>query len=566
MAGFLASDNAEHWEIEDASIYQPVWLFYLLRWQEHAGDAEGYRSPFLRWYAEFFLQMTAPHGTIPDYGDGEWRGTWLPMTACLERAASATGDRRCRWAAARTFRSCRRLLEPEASTAAAGAAAMPPVPWELVDAHRWCAPWNETRCPDDPSREALDDSIGRKIVFRSGWEAGDTWMMLSYMDEGSWSWLDRRYLRDTITVEEEKMHHGHSDENGVAMLMSGGSLLLHDAGYRDDLPSGKWGAFRADYFHNRMVCRPYRLDRGQDLFELLRNSGAYRDVKTLKIDFQRLRHVDYSRTRLVDGHTGWQWDRIVVFLRDRGEFVVIDGWCATRDGTYTTACLWHTQSVFERGDGWMVGGYDLLPTRSPVEPPEPLCRSRRLLVRFADRPQGRTEGTFPISRHYGPETAFYQADSAHFLAGRWSAFVTRLVPVPGDTLPAQWQPSAGTERIVPTDWGEAAVCVAISAGGTEDLIFVKLDLERERCPRDIRPRNPYESGVVAAGPLRTDAHFAHVRTTPAGAPSWSATIVSGLGWEGGALFTAPANTFGLQPDGAADRESRSRWRAWESEE
>ncbi len=288
-------------------------------------------------------------------------------------------------------------------------------------------------------------------------------------------------------------------------------------------------------------------------------------MSTLKVDFQRLRHVDYSRTRLVDERTGWQWDRIVAFLRGRGEFVVIDGWCALRDGCFTTACLWHTQTVVARGDGWMVGGYDLLPTRSPTEPPEPLRRDRRLLVRFAPRPQGRAEGAFPIGRHYGPETAFYQADSAHFLAGRWSAFVTRLVPVPGDAPPSRWQASAGTERIVPTDWGGAAVCVDISTGDVEDLLFVKLDLERERCSPDIRPRIPYEAGVVTAGKLRTDAHFAHVRTTASGAPSWSATVVSGLAWQGETLFEPPTNTFGLQPDGAPDRESRARWRAWESE-
>jgi hypothetical protein len=97
--------------------------------------------------------------------------------------------------------------------------------------------------------------------------------------------LQRDYLRQTLSVEEEKMHHGHADENSICLLMSGGSVLLHDGGYRDDLPSGKWGAYRADYFHNRVVARKNKRAAGQDLSGFIRNSGAYRKVQTQKIDF-----------------------------------------------------------------------------------------------------------------------------------------------------------------------------------------------------------------------------------------------------------------------------------------
>ncbi len=77
--------------------------------------------------------------------------------------------------------------------------------------------------------------------------------------------------------------------------------------------------------------------------------------------------------------------------------------------------------------------------------------------------------------------------------------------------------------------------------------------------------NPPGDPLITAGALRTDAHFAHVRLH-AGVPvSWSAVVVGGVEWDGKPLFQAPLNTFGLQPDGAADRDSRPRWRAWESE-
>ena len=91
---------------------------------------------------------------------------------------------------------------------------------------------------------------------------------------------------------------------------------------------------------------------------------------------------------------------------------------------------------------------------------------------------------------------------------------------------------------------------------------MKLDLERERASGDLRPRTATDRAHVEAGPIDTDAHFAHVRTG-AGKPRWSLTVASRLAWEGTPLFEAPLNTFGLQPDGGPDRECRPRWRRWE---
>ncbi len=106
----------------------------------------------------------------------------------------------------------------------------------------------------------MEDVQGKKIVFRNGWSPLSTYLLLNYRDEGDGGLNFRDYLRDTIPVEEEKMTHGHADENSIVLLMSGGSVLLHDGGYRDYMPSGPFGAYRQDYFHNRLVVRP-----GEDL-------------------------------------------------------------------------------------------------------------------------------------------------------------------------------------------------------------------------------------------------------------------------------------------------------------
>jgi len=101
----------------------------------------------------------------------------------------------------------------------------------------------------------------------------------------------------------------------LVLLMDKGSVLLHDAGYRDGLPSGAFGAWRQDYYHNRLIARKDKRDVRQGMLEYVRNSGAYRNVRTQKVDFVRLRDVDMSRTRLIDQELGYTWDRVIAYVR-----------------------------------------------------------------------------------------------------------------------------------------------------------------------------------------------------------------------------------------------------------
>ena len=547
MAEIIAQDNLDRWEIEDATTYHPVWLVHFARYLERVGELERLQRPPLRWYFDYFLELMAPHGTIPDFGDGEWRSTWFLLVPIFELAARELRDGRYKWAAARIFRSCQGDGTLEKLTRADIAS-------HLVFAHNWCDDTVEARTPTSPSRD-IDELIAKKVVFRDGWSPESTYLLLNYRDEGDWGWLDRHYLRTTISVEEEKMHHGHADENSVVFLMSKGSLLLHDAGYRSDLPSGSFGAYRADYFHNRLVVRGEKLERGQDVYEFLRNSGAYRPVRTRRIDFARLRHVDYSRTRLEDDRLGYVWDRIVIYRKRAGDFLIVDAFSPQRDDYFTPVCLWHTQVVVERGDTHLLGAY-----RRMFD--EKLPGERNLLIQFLDLEPGRRRGVFGIDRHYSQEWCFYEAFPSHFLAGRWTTFVTRLVPVPeGADLEAE----LGKVRVVPTSWQDGALALAV--GGEEgkepgEWFLVKLDLEREILRENVRPRYTFESGAVEAGPVRTDAHFAHVWREGVQF-GFSATVLTGFHWNNSPVFEVPQSTFGLQLDGEPDRESRAKWRLWE---
>jgi len=208
------------------------------------------------------------------------------------------------------------------------------------------------------------------------------------------------------------MTHGHADENSIAMLMSGGSVLLHDGGYRDYMPSGLYGAYRQDYFHNRLVVRPEKFWMGQKaneerysqtgpipaqpILEFLRDAGSYRPVRTRKVDFLTQPEFDYSRTRLVDDGWGYDADRVVVYVKDPEMYVVFDIFKARSEEFFTLANLWHTRQVFARGERWYDTGYDVIGTAT-------LSDAKRLLIVFpratsGSRASSRRGGTIRTSK------------------------------------------------------------------------------------------------------------------------------------------------------------------------
>ena len=70
--------------------------------------------------------------------------------------------------------------------------------------------------------------------------------------------------------------------------MSGGSVLLHDGGYRDYMPSGPFGAYRQDYFHNRLVVRPEKIFMGQSSGDAaLQHEGGRAGAARARVPAQR---------------------------------------------------------------------------------------------------------------------------------------------------------------------------------------------------------------------------------------------------------------------------------------
>jgi len=542
LARVLARDSWAHWGIEDASIYQPVWLLSLIHYADIVADPSLFSQHTARYYFDYFLHLLSPAGTVPEFGDARWNESWPSYLACLERAASEYRRGDLKWGALRIF---------EAMTAESGDNIGARTALILTDAYRWA---DDSLTPVQPisrSEEVLDDVIGKKIIFRNGWDRDATYLMLNYRDEGPFALVPRDFLRHTITVEEEKMHHGHSDENAICLLMHEGAVLLHDSGYRDALPSGPYGAFRADYFHNRLVGRKNRRGREQPLLEFLRHSGAYHPTRTQKIDFFTFPDAEMSRTRVEDERTGFASDRVIVYLKCENIFVVFDIVKILRADYYTFSTLWHATTVLEQGPQHYLTAIESI---GKYRPPQ----TQGLLIDFI---QGgvRTHGTFPLRCHWQDEVTIYQTTSSHYRAGGIETFVTALVPHRRGT---DVQPTLQAIRLLDVDPPRAGVGVQLELGDDLQFVCVKTDLAMDVLTENARPRYTFDSGRVSYGPFETDASFLYARQSGDKLAYAAANMVRIL-HKGNVIFSARPNTFTLQPDAlSTSKYGLSKWRCW----
>ena len=543
LADAIAGDNLKQWEAEDASTYHPVWLESLYSYADAAGKNELFESPLTRYYQQYFLKLIGPHGTIPEFGDARWTSGWeaLRMVPFFEKGAAVYKDPQLKWAAWTVLESYKTLNRPISVGEA----------YHLSDAYRWADESVKPQQPTSLSQEVLEDLVGKKIVFRDGWTPMSTYMLLNYRDEGDGGWLTREYLRQSISVEEEKMHHGHADENSIPLLMSNGSVLLHDADYRNELPSGPYGAWRQDYFHNRIIARPEKRDKRQPFLEFVRNSGAYRAVRTHKVDFLNLNEVDMSRTRLIDQDMGYQTDRVITFIKEEGWFVVVDAIKILRSGYFTFANLWHAQHILNKGKDYVDVATDSI---QGVK----FLTDRSLLLVFPET-YAKTLGDEPISRSHQQENVIYQTISGQYKAGDTELFVTVLIPHGrGQNL----DDLRSKAKLIDVSAPYKAVGVQIARGDRTSVLGVKVDLEMEIARENIRPRYLYSLGKVVYGDFETDAHY-FFASASSREVKYSASNVLKVLFKGKPFMEALPNTHGLQLDGAPDRIGYTKWRYWE---
>jgi hypothetical protein len=499
----LGDDNWGNWEIEDATIYHGVWLYALCGYSYAMDNMEDlFKTPEMYYYAHYFLNLMCPDGMIPDFGDAHWQSSWRLYLVFFEAAAKQYKDPHLKWAASIIAQKFIDFDNPISTG----------LGYNLLDCCLWGDDDLPAKEPVSLSQEVMEDVQGKKIVFRNGWKPESTYMLLNYRDEGDGGLIFRDYLRDTIPVEEEKMTHGHADENSIVLLMAGGSVLLHDGGYRDYMPSGPYGAYRQDYFHNRLCVRPEKLFmgqkqgeyrysirdeiKGQTVLEFLRNAGSYRPIRTQKVDFLTFEDFDYSRTRLIDDKMGYTWDRVITYIKEPGIFVVFDIFKALKEGFYTLANLWHTRKVLDQGKHWYDTVYDRIRDHT-------LPTSTHLLIYFPET-HYKLEGVLPEKRHYQDEKVIHQTTAQHFELGETVSFVTMLIPHAAADPPQKWLDQVCLLPVLPERQGTG---VEIKTGEKTIFVGVKNNLRMDMVRDWRRPRYTFESGKLSYGDFTTNGDF-----------------------------------------------------------
>lgn len=562
LAETLASDSLRQWEIEDATHYHAVWLYSLFSYAEVSGQDDIYQSVPVKYYLDYFVQLLTPHGNIADFGDAHWNSGWERFVPVFEKAATVYRNPQYKYVAQElTLRAIARMANnPGGSSGPTNVGTG--VGSAFTDACRWADDAVKPQPPSSLSQDVLEDIVGKKIVFRTGWNRASTFLLLNYRDEGDGGSTGRDYLRQNLSVEEEKMHHGHADENSVALLMSGGSVLLHDGGYRPSLPSGAWGAWRADYFHNRVVARRDKRDRHQDVFEFNRNSGAYRKVRTSKIDFLKFKEVETSRTRLVDDDLGYQWDRVVTYVKAQEMFVVVDAIKALRNDYFTFTNLWHTRKILGTNSDQAQRFFD---TSIDKIGTDVLPQDKSLLIYFPEN-VGKQIGTYPEQRHFQDETALYQTISSFYKTSDTEFFVTVLLPHDRGADARDRSADARNRlqhvRLLEVDKPGQAIGLEMNDGGEKSVLCIKLDLEMDLARENIRPRYQYNLGKVKYGDFETDAAFLFATITGEQV-NYAAAAMTKILYRDQLLMEALPTTFPLQLDGAPPRTGYSKWRFWE---
>ncbi len=564
------SVNWGYWHIEDSQNYIASWMKPLIQTVELMGkEKEFFRIPQVKYYFDYVVQLMTPEGQVAKFGDGNPAGdyTWTMLASMLEKGATIYRDGRMKWAAHQLFKS---------NIYGKGQGYV----WylkDIVEAYLWADDTVLEEVPSDKSRLVLEDYVGKKVVFRNGWDSNATYLFLNYMDDAPFGIDGKEEMITTIPVETEKNHHGQADENAICLLMKNGAILLHDAGYRETSTTGPDGEDRADTFHNRVVVRDGLADAQKRLLPFLLDGGQCRPVKTKLMHFRTFHDVDVSRTRVLDAERGYQWDRVISYIKNKEWFVVFDFVKILKTAPLTLTTLFYTQDVVDceqQNNTWcdtryrtvssanQSGGFAAKPAAHLLNPDNWLYKNpdhMRLFICFPESKSFR-QGIEAIRRCYQTEQAIYLSTSDTLRAGDTVVFSTLLIPhsraIEAKTVAAGlsgmeiYHSKNGYGLRIPEDNGYVQVNAAI-------------DLEAEYLIENRRPRYDWDSGRSSYGNLQTDARYSYLRHTP-DSLHYAFYSASKLLYRGQTIFKSDEMAF-AQDDGSFSKPGTPKWVAWEDD-
>lgn len=539
----LIEDSWGRWSIEDASIYGPFWLFYLITAAEGLGrEREFLGKTTTQYYFEQYSRLLLPNGMLPDWGDGDWTHMWTWYAAVMVRAAGfgARGE---------YLHFAQRLFETHRSMGLAGndvvgydrdGMTTGDELYSLATALRWMV---EDPCPPaqayalDRSEEIVDDLVSKKIAFRNTGTGDGTdasCVMLNYRDVGPYGRYQREYQNQQLFAFEEMPHHGHADENSLILMMEGGTVLLADGGYRRTAHDG----WRADAYHNRLVAR-LGWPNDEEMMPYLLSNPQYLPVRTEKIHFGTFGSLDYSRTRLVDEDRGYTTDRILLYVPATGMVVAVDSVRIDREGPRSFTNMWHPDGLLGQGDltsqsgHWVRSWPQHIPIRAEywTNP-----RQRELLVQFLGN-RDKVSQVRRIDRRFNPSDAFFQFVYSYFFVGQRLGFVTVLTPHVPDSFNESMLNTVRIEQDDDGGWRTLGLSIPVADGRA--TVGLKLDTTIGLTNLRGRPMFDWRTGAVDYGDLTTDADFSFV--VDRGDAGREIGLLSGsrLNWQGQTLFDMP---------------------------
>jgi hypothetical protein len=340
MGYHIFADSLDKWSMEDAGAYQSIWLYSFIAYNEYVPTVKIEESPFVKYYADLWARMVSPIGFIPNYGDWDLCMDWIHMAAVMEKCATTYRSATLKYAV-------NRFTEAHTEVPIGLAGGVSRFMQQLVTAYRWADDDLAEQMPPSRSQEACDDTIGKKCVFRDGWDKESIYLLLNYRDECPTHEVYRKNLPLTIPVKAEKTHHGHSDENALSMLIVKGRILLTESGYRKG--GERDCTYRSDYYHNKLVVRK-GVNKEYSFFAHTLDFGEYNPVKTERVFFYTFDEVDCSRTRLYDAKNAAICDRIIYYLKKEGCFIVNDIVIPQEDSSFTVGPVYHAQKVEPVGE------------------------------------------------------------------------------------------------------------------------------------------------------------------------------------------------------------------------
>jgi len=337
------------------------------------------------------------------------------------------------------------------------------------------------------------------------------------------------------------------------------------------MPSGPYGAYRADYYHNRIVVRNDKIALGQDsgmyryaspqrsavpgqgMLDFFRNSGAYRSVRTQKVDFLARGDYELSRSRLIDADWGYEAERAIVYVKPLDCFVVFDAVRFTRPGYLTMANLWHTRQILARGPGWYDTAYDSLQTND-------VSGGDRLLVVFPQRAQMQ-EGVEQEQRYYQHEQVIFQMIGRHGYLNDMQTFVTVLMPHDKSVDP---QSLVKQIQALPVEEMRRTLGITLTAGEKTYNVGLKMDYQADLIRDWRRPMYTYETGQVKFGEFTTDA-MSFFATIEPKKVTYTMVVGSKIAYKGEVLHEQGSEECDLAFDGSRPQPGVIKLRYWTGE-